>query len=428
MPSANLKKLAVAGKITPATQVRMGESGTWVSASKVQGLFAAPRAQPPTGQGTSSQRMVVSPPAPSSNDEPPRVVEPPPPPTAAPLAPSLHAMASPPVASNGMAPPPWAKPAAPPVAHGSGASAKILGALAMIFAAVAVATCWLPMLGGVLGFAAIAFGGLGLVIGVAGLVAATMTNSSTGLILNIIGGGGSAVGLVLTIVLGVTFGLFGGAPEPAPVVAALPVAPPVVQRPPPVVEPEPEPEPEPPPEPVWTGAAVPIQQGPIKASVAKVAIEQVRMESTDLSRITRPKPQPMLKIQVTLENTSNDKIIEAPGWMGGGDLIGQGVGQLLGGATGEAVPVATATLTDSAGNNYKQAHSLSLFGAQLDFGADHALRPGNSKAVELVFPPPLDSIEYLRLELSANGFGGTDPLRFQIPRAMINGMPAIAGG
>ncbi len=154
---------------------------------------------------------------------------------------------------------------------------------------------------------------LGLVMGVAGLVAATMTNSNSGLILNIIGGGGSAVGLVLALVLGVTFGLFGGAPEPAPLAAVLPAPMPVVQPPPPVVEPEPDPEP--PPEPVWTDAAAPIQQGPIKASVTKVAIEQVRMESTDLSRIARPKPQPMLKIQVTLENTSNDKIVECPvGW------------------------------------------------------------------------------------------------------------------
>ncbi len=116
--------------------------------------------------------------------------------------------------------------------------------------------------------------------------------------------------------------------------------------------------------------------------------------------------------------------------MGGGDLIGQGVGQLLGGETGKAVQAttATATLSDSAGNNYKQAHSLSLFGAQLDFGADHALRPGDTKTVEMVFPPPLDSIEYLRLELSPGGFGGTDPLRFQIPKAMIGGMSATAGG
>ncbi len=244
MPSANLKKLATDGKITPATQVRMGESGSWVPAAKVQGLFAAARARPTAAPDTSSQRIAVPPPAPPSTPEPPRAVDPPrtvePPPIADPLAAPLHAVAASPVSNNGMAPPPWAKPTAPLATHGSGAVAKILGAMAMIFAAVAVTTCWLPMLGGVIGWTAIGFGGLGLVIGIAGLVTATMANSSSGLVLSIIGGGGSAVGLVLTVVLGVTFGLFGGRAEPAPIVAALPVAPPVVQQPPPVVEPEPE--------------------------------------------------------------------------------------------------------------------------------------------------------------------------------------------
>ncbi len=155
MPSANLKKLATEGKITPVTQVRSGESGTWVPASKVQGLFAAPKAQPP---GTSSQRVVVPPPAPPSSVERPRAVEPPPPPIADPLATPVQAVAATPVSSNGMAPPPWAKPAAPPAAQSSGAAAKILGALAMILAAVAVATCWLPILGGVLAWTAIVVG------------------------------------------------------------------------------------------------------------------------------------------------------------------------------------------------------------------------------------------------------------------------------
>ena len=85
----------------------------------------------------------------------------------------------------------------------------------------------------------------------------------------------------------------------------------------------------------------------------------------------------MLKVRVTIENTSNDKIVEVPGWVGGGDLIGQGVGQLLGGEVGQAVQTATATakLTDNAGNPYKQAPAMSVFGAQIELGGDHAVRP-----------------------------------------------------
>jgi hypothetical protein len=155
--------------------------------------------------------------------------------------------------------------------------------------------------------------------------------------------------------------------------------------------------------------------------VDSVGIEQVRMESSDLSKLSRPKPQPMLKIVISLENVSADRIVEAPGWIGGSDLIGQGVGQLLGGEAGKAVQSATATalLTDNVGNKYPQAHMLSLFGAQLNLGPEQGLRPGDAKQFELVFPPPLETIDYLRLELSPGGFGGEDPLRFQIPKEMI---------
>jgi hypothetical protein len=80
-------------------------------------------------------------------------------------------------------------------------------------------------------------------------------------------------------------------------------------------------------------------------------------------------------------------------------------------------------LTDNVGNKYPQAHMLSLFGAQLNLGPEQGLRPGDAKKFELVFPPPLESIEYLRLELSPGGFGGEEPLRFQIPKEMIFSVP-----
>ncbi len=405
MPPSNLKKLAADGKITPATQVRMGETGAWVPASKVQGLFAAASAASPAAAPT-------PPPAPAHTAS-----VPPPPPRVDPLAALPRAVVAP-VAANGMAPPSWSRSAAATAStSSSGAAAKILGAVAIILAAVAVATCWLPLLNGPIGWTAIAFGALGLLVGIAGIVAATMSNTSAGLVLNVFGSGGSAVGLALAVVLGVMFGLFGGKPEP--VVTARPELPPVVEAPPKVETPQPKPAP--PPEPVWTDARQPIEQFPIRAKVESVGIEQIRMESSDLSKMTRPKPQPMLKIVIALENVSADRIVEAPGWIGGGDLIGQGVGQLLGGEAGKAVQSATPTaaLTDNIGNKYNQAHSLSLFGAQLNLGPEQGLRPGDTKRFELVFPPPLETIEYLRLELSPSGFGGEDPLRFQIPKEMI---------
>jgi hypothetical protein len=99
----------------------------------------------------------------------------------------------------------------------------------------------------------------------------------------------------------------------------------------------------------------------------------------------------------------------------------------LGKAVQSATP--TAQLTDNIGNNYKQTPSVSIFGAGISLGKDNALRPGKSVESDLVFPEPLPSIEYLRLELSPAAYAGSEPLRFQIPRAMIKGFappPAAA--
>jgi hypothetical protein len=300
-------------------------------------------------------------------------------------------------------------------------AAKILGAVSLVLGILALATFWLPMLGA-LGWMGVGVGSLGLILGIAGFVISARKQGS-GLALNIAGTSSSVVGLVLTVVFGVMFGLFGSKPT-APIVAGLPAPPPIVAEP----EPEPEPEtPAPPPEPVWTLAGEAIEQPPIKASIVSAKIEQVRMESADLSTLKKSKPQPMLKVVVAFENTTSDRIVEVPGWPGGGDLIGTGVTELLGSDAGKALQSATATakLNDNAGNAYKQVALMILFGAQIQT-AGHAVRPGKSKQLELVFPPPLDTIEYLRIELSAAGFSGAEPLRFQIPKEMIAGMAGAA--
>jgi hypothetical protein len=263
-----------------------------------------------------------------------------------------------------------------------------------------------------MGWIGIVVGALGLLLGAAGLVLSAMQNGS-GLYLNIAGTSSSVVGLVLTVVFGVLFGLFSSA-SPKTVVS-LPIPRPVV----PVSEAPPPAEPEP--EPVWTLASESIQQGGIKASITSVKIEQVRLEGSDLSQMNkRQKPQPMLKVKVKIENTTADKIVEAPGWIGGSDLIPKGLNQLLEGSeAGKAVHAAapTATLNDNVGNPYKQTPPHMVFGVQV--GTDNAVRPGKSAEKDLVFPPPLETIEYLRLELSPEGFSGSEPLRFQIPKEMI---------
>ncbi len=198
LTSANLKKLATDGKITQTTSVRLGDEGAWIPASRVQGLFAAPAtsAAPPAGNSASPKRAQVA---------APPIAPPPAPLVATPLArPALGSLVTP------------AK--AVPEPAGS-MPAKILAAVALILGTLALATFWLPAFGA-MGWLGIIVGGLGLVLGVAGLVISAMRQGS-GFYLGIAGTSSSVVGLVLTIVFGVMFGMFSAAPVP-PIATPLP--------------------------------------------------------------------------------------------------------------------------------------------------------------------------------------------------------------
>jgi hypothetical protein len=412
--SGQLKKLAADKKIAPTTQVRLGESGAWVPASRVQGLFDAQPAASPAQAPRRSDPLA-----------PPALAPPVPPPP----------RAAPPLVASPLARVPLgaATVTAAPVEETS-IVAKIVGAVALILGTLAMSTFWLPLLGP-MGWTGIVVGGLGLLLAIGGLVLAAMHKGS-GLYLNVAAASSSLVGLVLTVVLGIQFGMF-SSPAPAPAPVTIPT-PPVAAAPAPPVElpaqPEPEPEPAPPPEPVWTDAGQSIEQGPIKATITGVAIENVRLESADFARARPGKAQPMLRIRITIENISQDKIVQVPGWSGGigggldGGLNEQIGGLLKGSELGKAVETAagataTAKLSDNAGNNYPQTPALRIFG-NTSLSDNPELRPAVRVQKEVVFSPPLDQIEFLRLELPAVGFSGTDALRFQIPRGMVAGLPS----
>jgi hypothetical protein len=404
LTSVQLKKLAGEGKIKPDTSVRRGTTAAWVPASRVQGLFAPPAA-PAKPSSAPTQVLAKGPTQVVGKTVAPVTAVSPPiaPPVAVPVrAPAARA----PLGSFGSVP------KATPTAGGS-TPAKILGAVALIFGTLALATFWLPAFGA-MGWIGIGVGIVGLLIGIGGLVISARHQAS-GLYLNVAGASTSLVGLVLTVVFGVLFGLFTRA-APARVALVLPVAQPA---PPPVAA---EPEPVPEPEIVWTPSTESIEQGPIKASIVSAKVESVRFER-DLFSGKPVKPIPMLKIRLRLENTSTDKIVECPGWPGSssGGLVGGDVGKLLEGSElGKAVQAAApgATLVDNVGNPYKQTPAIMLFGGK-SFTQDLSVRPGGKSEPEVVFQPPLETIEYVRLELSPAGFSGSEPLRFQIENAAI---------
>jgi hypothetical protein len=78
----------------------------------------------------------------------------------------------------------------------------------------------------------------------------------------------------------------------------------------------------------------------------------------------------------------------------------------------------TPTLTDNFGNGYKQVNFG--LGSRVD-GQVHSesIYPGKAISDLLVFEKPLDTAQYLLLELPAKNFGGQGRLRFKIPKSMI---------
>jgi hypothetical protein len=330
-------------------------------------------------------------------------------------------MASPPVARPLTAKPLGLATATPVQPEATSLAPKLLGAIGLIFGILALATFWLPLLDPLMGWTGIVVGVLGLLLGIAGMVLAAMQKGA-GLYLNVAVASSSLVGLVLTIVLGVRFGMF-SSPAPPPVaVAPVVVAPqPVAQAPSAVKEPEPAPEP------VWTDASEAIEQGPIRARISGLRVENIRLESANFAQMSRGKPQPLLRVRVSIENISPDKIVAVPGWNGGSSL-GGGVGDLLQGSElGKQFAAASAggTLTDDKNNNYPQTPAIRLPAAQADLDANPALRPMETVEKQLVFDPPIGSAEYLRLELPAVGFSGSEPLRFQIPKTMFAPPPEM---
>ncbi len=412
--SAQLKKLASEGKVLPSTEVRLGENSDWSQASRVKGLFAASQDSSASLSASSLQTSSLPPvpPPPLAKPAPVRPVV-----AAAPLVARPSAAA--PLASPISAPAPPA--ANPPIAG------KLIGAIGLTFGILALGTCWLSLVESIFGWVGIAVGALGLLVGITGLVVAALQNAS-GLVLNVAAATSGLVGLVVSVVLGIQTGMF-AKPTP-PVVSAAPIIVQTPPPPPPKIE-EPQPEPEPPPEPVWTDASQPIEQGPVRATITSAAIEQVRLESANPLSMKREKAAPYLHVRVQLENISTDKIVTSPGWMGvGGSSALGAVGQALGESDiGKQLVGATAAalLVDDKGNSYPQIDAIRLPSSQAEMGRNLSLRPGDSSEKHLLFDRPIDNVEYLRIELAPGGFGGSEPLRFQIPKSMWTGeMPSVA--
>jgi hypothetical protein len=129
-------------------------------------------------------------------------------------------------------------------------------------------------------------------------------------------------------------------------------------------------------------------QGGLRVGVLSAVVQPVYS-----SKATKEQPV-LLHVQLNLSNATAEQDIAYIGW-GGGDKA--------------------AVLRDDKGREYK-AHPEASPGGGRRF---LVIEPQDSIGETLLFDPPPESVEYLRLELPAAAANGEGVYRFQIPKEMI---------
>jgi hypothetical protein len=301
------------------------------------------------------------------------------------------------------------------IAYGLGIPALILGILALLVSGIP-SMFSLPSL---ISLLSMPLSGLGLLLGIAGLVVA-ITQRSRGIGFPI---AGSAVSLVALVIGVLWFSLSGMAGRPKgasdlvavagagqdeePKNPALPKAPPEKEV-------------------RWIDASKGrIRQGDIRVEIGAVTVRNVKVK--DLLGEETISPTKNLTIQVFIDNMSTTRKIDFLGWSGAGanafaltDLLGGGSGSKANAS--EALAAAgrnAASLTDDVENSYKRI-TLEL-GGQIpgQISTATSIYPGTRVEDLLVFEPPIDNVQFLRLKLPAGAFGGTGTLCLQVPKSML---------
>ncbi len=168
---------------------------------------------------------------------------------------------------------------------------------------------------------------------------------------------------------------------------------------PPKIEPKPDPKPISPPK--WTDAIfASVEYDDVRLTITKTEIG--RIDLIDSFGKKRRSSDELLQVYIKIENTSKTKLMK---------YISLGTGDF------GKYPI----LTDNFENQYRRYKVWigdHVVGQIRDF---EEVDPGKSISDVILFRPPIKEIEYLRLELPPAAFGTVgDPLRFQIPKAMIH--------
>lgn len=283
-----------------------------------------------------------------------------------------------------------------------------LGIVSLILGVVAFLICWIPLIGVV----SIPISALGVLLAAIGLLVALVRRGSG------IGwpiGGGAVSGLALAIGIAQVAAI-GGAAEAIRqsgehanrtqqeiVTAGVPsdstreatarnmpeADMPAGQSPPAAPEPE------------WASAKNAVRQGDIELRVMRVLTGKVPLRSGFGDGESSSKDE-LLAIHLEMINRSQNKKIEYRSWLGRDIAFSRDY----------------AALQDNFGNTYKRI-SFGFSTEIVGHTESGSIYPGKSLGDVLVFELPIDTAEYLRLELPAKNFGGEGMLRLQIPADMI---------
>jgi hypothetical protein len=258
-------------------------------------------------------------------------------------------------------------------AHSFGIASLVVGVLSVVI-------CWIPGFG-------MLIGGLGLLLGLAG-IALAIFRSGTGLGFSIAGTGLSALSFALcwvwTSSLANSFGRVGEAAarqqQTNQKIASGSGS-----------NPEEE----------WADASKgAVRQGDLEVQVTQVGIGQVPLKTITGNSLSKDN---LLMIKVQMVNSNPTKKLEYQSWSGRDFSLDRDY----------------ATVRDNFDNSYKRIN----FGlGTYPVGAierSESIYPSKSLTDVLVFELPVDTIEFLRLELPAKNFGGTGMLRLRIPKSMI---------
>jgi hypothetical protein len=313
---------------------------------------------------------------------------------------SMVRLSQPPVVTRAVAPPPLEAghvPNAPSINVHLPRRSSSLGIASFVLGIVAFLFCWIPLLN----ILSVPSGALGLILGIAGILVAFLRRGSG---IGYCIAGSAMSGLALVVAFSITSTYLRETvlrdlrtnQEIVPMTdgAADQVATHSGTRAGPTASPKQT-------EVSWAPASEVVKQGDVQIRVVSAAVGKIKVQST-FSDTFEPS-EPYLKIVLEVRNQSRTRKLDFLSWRNEGFSISR---------------TFKASIRDSHDNTYNQRATGYGRLAENQDGSG-SLYPGKSLIDVVVFEPPIANIEYLRLELPAENFGGDGMIRFEISAKMI---------